>query len=217
MTATAEPAVASPVPGGGGVLGVVLAGGRSSRMGRDKARLRLDGRTLLRRALRLLATRCSEVMVSGRAVPGLVSIPDLHPGLGPTGGIASARAWARRHAAPGEAPLLLFVPLDMPGLRPEDLDRLLAALGPADAAHFAGHPLPLLLRAGARPLPDPGPAQGGKAPSIRAWLGGLDVVVLDPAGADLDNVNTPEQWARVRGVAPPDGAADPAQTGSTDS
>src|SRR5690348_14599122 len=65
--------------------GFVLAGGRSRRMGRDKALLEWRGGTLLQHMTGLLATVCNPVLVVGRD-----ELPDLVPGLGPVGGIVTA-------------------------------------------------------------------------------------------------------------------------------
>src|SRR5579859_5479057 len=76
--------------------GVVLAGGASRRMGRDKAALVLDGEPLLARVVSRLREAVDRVIVIGppdRAaiVPSDVSVfLDLEPGLGPLGGIYSA-------------------------------------------------------------------------------------------------------------------------------
>ena len=59
---------------------VILAGGRSVRMGRDKALLRINGETLLARTTRLAhEAGAAPVYLSGReGVPG--ALPDRHPG-----------------------------------------------------------------------------------------------------------------------------------------
>ena len=67
------------------VTGFVLAGGESSRMGRDKAALKWKGQSLLHQMTGLLKAVCDSVHVVGRA-----DLPDHHPGLGPIGGIATA-------------------------------------------------------------------------------------------------------------------------------
>jgi molybdopterin-guanine dinucleotide biosynthesis protein A len=73
--------------------GFVLAGGRSSRMGRDKALLTLDGEPLVKRAIRKLSEICAEVAIAGGTEDlnqfGRV-VPDVNPGCGPLGGIVSA-------------------------------------------------------------------------------------------------------------------------------
>lgn len=109
-----------PVP----VSGAVLAGGRSSRLGQDKALLRLDGETLLARAVRTLSGVCDEVLVVGphaRAdvVPDVRVVPDERPGVGPLGGIAAAL-----RSMGGDR--LLAVATDMPLLNVELLRHLIA-------------------------------------------------------------------------------------------
>jgi molybdopterin-guanine dinucleotide biosynthesis protein A len=73
------------------ILGVVLAGGQSTRFGSDKALAELGGRTLLARAYDTLGGFCEYVVVAGREKgPGHV-IPDWpRPGMGPLAGIAAA-------------------------------------------------------------------------------------------------------------------------------
>ncbi len=108
-----------------GVTGAVLAGGRSTRLGRDKALLTLDGEPLLARAVRLLREVCDTVLVIGpperaAVVPGVPVHPDERPGCGPLGGIATAL-----RAMSGDR--LLAVATDMPFLRPALLRYLLSA------------------------------------------------------------------------------------------
>ncbi|MHB1021054.1 MAG: molybdenum cofactor guanylyltransferase [Acidobacteriaceae bacterium] len=73
--------------------GFVLAGGRSSRMGCDKALLEFAGKPLVQRAVGKLQHLCAEVWILGDR-PDLASyapcIPDAHPGCGPLGGLESA-------------------------------------------------------------------------------------------------------------------------------
>jgi len=72
------------------ILGVVLAGGQSTRFGSDKALAELGGRTLLARAYDTLGGFCELVVVAGREKgPGHV-IPDWpRAGMGPLAGIAA--------------------------------------------------------------------------------------------------------------------------------
>lgn len=79
--------------------GVVLAGGKSTRLGQDKTEIVFAGVSLLWRAVALLRRHCESVMVVGRKAPdaypggGHQNVPwllDKVPGCGPAGGIATA-------------------------------------------------------------------------------------------------------------------------------
>jgi molybdopterin-guanine dinucleotide biosynthesis protein A len=95
------------------VEGFILAGGESSRMGRDKALLELDGMPLVVRAARLLQSVVGAPTVVGYreefGALGLRTIADDAPGAGPLGGIATALRVAR-------APWSLIVACDLPYL-----------------------------------------------------------------------------------------------------
>jgi len=97
-------------------LGAVLAGGRSSRFGSDKALAMLDGRTLLDHAAAALGPHCDAVVVVGRG-----EIADWpRPDMGPLGGIAGALI----HAANAGFDQVLTAPVDCVRL-PDDLRALL--------------------------------------------------------------------------------------------
>lgn len=105
--------------------GALLAGGRSRRLGRDKALLRLGGETLIARAARALVAVADEVAIVGAGQGdysslGLPVIADERPGLGPLGGI---------HAALGGSPHcgILVLACDLP-FAGEPLLRYLAEL-----------------------------------------------------------------------------------------
>lgn len=76
------------------LTGFVLAGGKSTRMGTDKAALSLEGRTLLEHALEILRQVAGEVAILGpRQLYGGYGVPvieDIYPGCGPLGGIHAA-------------------------------------------------------------------------------------------------------------------------------
>ena len=129
-------------------LGCVLAGGKSSRMGRDKATLSFRGRPLVEHAVaRLRAIGCQVAIAGSR--PDLESyapvLPDLHPGCGPLGGIESALAAALAEDGPGIR--VLFVPVDLPLLPATFLSLLLERAertgAPATIPLLGGRPQPL--------------------------------------------------------------------------
>jgi molybdopterin-guanine dinucleotide biosynthesis protein A len=71
----------------------ILAGGKSTRMGTDKALVLLDGRTLLSRMLDLARQLTSNVHIigdPGKFAPFSSTIEDIFPGCGPLGGIHAA-------------------------------------------------------------------------------------------------------------------------------
>lgn len=75
------------------VSAFILAGGKSTRMGTDKAFVPLDGRTLLARALDLARQITSHVYIVGEGkkfAPFAPVVEDIYPGCGPLGGIHAA-------------------------------------------------------------------------------------------------------------------------------
>ncbi|WP_068497384.1 molybdenum cofactor guanylyltransferase [Paenibacillus kribbensis] len=106
------------------VTGIIVAGGRSSRMGQDKALLQLGGVTVLERIAEVLGQVAGRVIAVTRDTEqyrglGLETTADLYPGLGPLSGIhaglsASKTEWG------------IVVACDMPFVQPEVLHALLA-------------------------------------------------------------------------------------------
>lgn len=77
------------------ILGAVLAGGKSTRFGSDKALAELQGHTLISRAVDALSGFADHVIVVGREQAPAPTVPDWpHPGMGPLGGIAAALRYA---------------------------------------------------------------------------------------------------------------------------
>src|SRR5262245_61947659 len=87
-----------------GLTGFILAGGKSARMGRDKALLDWHGRTLLDHMSDLVARVTDDVRVVGRD-----PLPDRLQGLGPLSGIATALEASATNAN-------LMVAVDLPFL-----------------------------------------------------------------------------------------------------
>ena len=99
----------------GRLLGAVLAGGASRRMGTDKAALAVGGRTMIERAVSALRPHCGEtVVVSAR--PETPSgawrvVADERPETGPLAGLEAALAEAGRSGCIGVAVLAVDLPL----------------------------------------------------------------------------------------------------------
>ncbi len=97
------------------VLGAIIAGGKSTRFGSDKALAELHGRRLIDRVADVLAPQVAELIVVGRMHDGLASISDQPaPAMGPLGGVAAAllEARARGYSAVLTAPCDAY---DLPG------------------------------------------------------------------------------------------------------
>jgi molybdopterin-guanine dinucleotide biosynthesis protein A len=90
--------------------GVLLAGGKSLRMGHDKACIEIDGRPLLSRSLELLRQYFAAILIAGDrpdlAEPGIPAIPDLYPGSA-LGGLYTGLQTAKTD-------WIFVVPCDMP-------------------------------------------------------------------------------------------------------
>jgi molybdopterin-guanine dinucleotide biosynthesis protein A len=185
------------------VYGLILAGGSSSRMQRDKAALPYHGKSQLDRAFELASRHLSKVFVSVRASqtsdPTRAQRPmivDRIPGEGPIVGIRSALA-----AYPDIAWLVLAC--DLPFLSDAALSQLLRERdtdGLATAYRSAHDGLPEPLCAIWEPAAGPALASyqndGGRCP--RKFLIRHAVRLLEPLDRRaLDNVNTPEEYAEA--------------------
>ncbi|EGD59513.1 putative molybdopterin-guanine dinucleotide biosynthesis protein [Novosphingobium nitrogenifigens DSM 19370] len=118
------------------ILGVVLAGGLSTRFGSDKAQALWRGRSLLDHALDALAPHCASLAVCGRDYPGVTVLADRpEPGQGPLGGLNAALHHAQAHGFDG----VLVTGCDMP-VFPAALAAALVGDGPAvlEGSHLAG-------------------------------------------------------------------------------
>jgi molybdenum cofactor guanylyltransferase len=104
-------------------MGFLLAGGKSSRMGADKAFLDFGGQTLLDRALAVMGAVCDRVAIVGDPTQFAkyeLVVPDIFSGCGPLAGIHAALV----HSA---AELNLMLAVDMPFVSKELLEFLFAA------------------------------------------------------------------------------------------
>jgi molybdenum cofactor guanylyltransferase len=185
------------------VFGLILAGGSSSRMQRDKASLQYRGKSQLDRAFELAARHVPRVFVSVR--PSQVGDPARarHPiiidsiaGEGPIVGIRSALA-----ANPQVAWLVLAC--DLPFLSDAALSQLLRERDPSAVAtaYRSAHdglpePLCAIWEPAAAAALAAYEAEGGRCP--RKFLIRQAVPLLEPRDPRaLDNVNTPEEYSRA--------------------
>lgn len=185
---------------------VILAGGRSSRMGRDKASLELHGQTLLARQIHLAhQAGAAEILISGRPdadyppFNGRV-ILDRFPGSGPLAGIESALAVATQ-------PLVLVLAVDMPYLNVALLQKLGAQhgenIGAIPRVQDRIEPLAAVYPRRAQPLaeallarnpagksePAPGPTDFARLCVERGLARWVDISAAEAGG--FRSVNTP--------------------------
>ena len=186
------------------VAGLVLAGGRSTRFGGEKAAAILHGRPLLLWAVRRLRTRCLNVAVNARpdtetqALAIAEQLDVLHdaPGDadGPLAGVKAGLAWAAMNGARA----LAVSPCDAP-LLPDDLfARLIDAAGAGAAMAVTDEgrqPLCAVWPVTALPAITEALSGGGHPPTWRMLEEiGAKQVMFHPADA-FTNVNTRDDLA----------------------
>ena len=189
------------------IYGLILAGGASTRMQRDKAALKYQGKTQLDRAFELLSRYLDHVFVSVRADqtsdPTRAHLPmivDSVEGTGPIVGIRSAFA-----AHPNVSWFVLACDLPFfsealiyPLVRQRDTYGFATSLATAYKSAHDGLPEPLcaIWEPSAAPLLTQYQAAGGHCPRKFLIRNGAHLVDL-PDPRALDNVNTPEEYSEA--------------------
>lgn len=165
-----------------GIAGVVLAGGRSRRMGQNKALLEFNGKPLARHMMGVLRlTGLRHIYVSGD-VEGYPCIPDAQPFSGPAQAIVNV--WREIPGYQG----YLFVPVDMPFLTPEALKDLLKH---RTGTYFQDSPLPAYFTP---------PFKEFTGDSVRDLMATQEAVGIPLPEQDcscLRNLNTPDEWQQA--------------------
>jgi molybdopterin-guanine dinucleotide biosynthesis protein A len=180
------------------IHGLVLAGGKSRRMGSDKALLMHDGQSQLSLAVAMLSRALPKVFVSARKDQvdeaerrKFEQIVDRYDDMGPVAGILSALesdatvSW-------------LVLACDLPNVDNDTIAELIAAHTGEHpfTAYKSSHdglpePLCAIFSAGSRPIVESFVAEGIVCP--RKMLIRSDTLLLEQANpASLDNMNTPE-------------------------
>ena len=109
--------------------GIILAGGQSSRMGKEKGLIHWKGKPLIEHAIAILAPVCGNIIISANHAHfdsyGYPVVGDLFPGCGPMGGIFSA-------LTKSETLHNLVIPTDTPFVTPEIYRHLISHSGSFD-------------------------------------------------------------------------------------
>ncbi len=185
---------------GTGITVGILAGGRGTRMGRDKATLPFGGRSLLAHVLDNVRDAASEILVSCRAdappeVHDARVVLDTEAGRGPVEGVL-------RILEESASPFVCVLPVDMPWVTGPHLRRLVDALHGVDALALSSdgvpEPFPLVARRGVRAAVRAAVREGdlkvtsflGRVTTRRVEL--ADLFGRDEAVLLTRNLNTPE-------------------------
>jgi molybdopterin-guanine dinucleotide biosynthesis protein A len=202
-------------------VGVVLAGGKSARMGTEKAALRIGGEPLLARILGRLRLALPAVYVVGpprlrTLAPEFPVLPDDTPDAGPLGGLATALAHLSELSNLSELTYshAFVVGCDMPFVEP----KLVTAMAHYSLSHPDADVVALRTSRGLEPLhavyanscaqAAHEQVSSGKARALGALLARLrvkelpasEVAYYDPAGRSAFNVNTPEAWREALAI-----------------
>lgn len=175
------------------IIGAVLAGGQSARMGSDKGLLEVDAHNMIAQTVNIIESTSVNHVVVSRNDRKAEHIQDLIPNKGPLGGIYSLMS-----AFPDCD--LLIIPVDLP-LLTADVLQTLVNVGQSSSSntHFGGHVLPLyistqpaMLTYLKNVLTDMGNL------SIRRFVASFPIneIALDENKA-LFNANTPAQWEQA--------------------
>lgn len=177
--------------------GLVLMGGRSTRMGKDKFSLEMQGITLLEKTRSKLFHVCQKVHVSGRSEQRIDSvdfIPDVILDMGPIGGILSAM-----EARPDKA--LLVCAVDLPRLSLSLLRQLVDERDPfkvATAFTIDGYNEPLCAIYEPRARAELFQCLGRRRNCPRAVLKHANTKLIPcPEPEAMGNANTPEEYERL--------------------
>ncbi len=177
--------------------GVVLAGGRSSRMGQDKALLPWHGVPLYQYMGTILAqANAAEVMVSRRndgSPQGQTWLQDIVPDRGPMSGIHGALVASKAEA-------LVIVPVDMPLLTSTHIMTLVDHFDGRHGVEFYDYSLPLLLPVNRQVISAVEESIYSTNPKhyalwrLREKLGTRQLPVPDDHQQAFANTNTPTEW-----------------------
>lgn len=201
------------------VVGAILLGGQSRRMGEPKALVDVGGEALAHRvAAALVGGGCTHLDLIGDdpavterldlsdLVEGWGSRPDRWSGIGPLGGLATAVSEAADDGT--DEMMVVVAACDQPDLQGDLVARLVAALQAAPpevrsaapvTADGRRHPLPSVWRASAGPILA-GLIEAGARRADAGFepAGVVDVAADAEALADLDTPDDLARWRHVR-------------------
>lgn len=193
------------------ITGVLLVGGESRRMGKNKALLEIEGKPLIQRNLEVLDSVCSQVLISSREANlytgyGYEVIPDVVKGKGPLVGLCSALRQA-------DYEHIFLVACDMPLLNQHAIRFIWKRVGDFDAAvpYALGkiHPLHAVYHKRTLPIIEENLQKETLKITQVVYNLKTNILRIEDEATDsmeeelilqsLSNVNTPEEWETLLG------------------
>lgn len=167
-------------------LGAIIAGGKATRFGGDKAAAMLNGRPLIDHVVEGLRKQVDHLIVVGREWPGMESVGDLpSPDFGPLGGMNSALHYAQKNGFDEVVTAGCDI-LPVPEFQREWLDR--------QAIYVDGHYLFGIWSAELAPILEKHLSVQNNL-SMRNWIAAIDARPIELAGI-FQNFNTPSDLAQ---------------------
>lgn len=177
--------------------GLLLTGGRSRRMGFDKALIRIGNRTLAQRTGSILTTVCPFVLEVGPGYSDLPAVHEVQPGQGPLAAIAAG--WAALKGTKWEGPVIV-VATDLPLLSEQVLHWIADHPAPGTVVPVVdGRAQPLCARYSPEVLERAVDLVDAGERSVMALVDGAGVTQVDAGvlSAGLQDADTPADLDRL--------------------
>lgn len=183
------------------VIAVILVGGKSSRMEKDKALLMLNGLRLVDHIAKVLTSSGIKKIITSGIIEGYENVPDLVKNKGPVGGICSSII----HCQKNHFTKAIIIPVDMPLISSEVIHFMIESSSDSEFTHFKEKPLPLVVKISEsvadfcvktnQNLFD------GKEISVKSFLKNFTtsaIIIPQNLVKNLTNTNTKKEWEEAQ-------------------
>jgi molybdopterin-guanine dinucleotide biosynthesis protein A len=183
------------------VIGIILIGGKSSRMGKEKASLMFNDLRLVDHIAKILTSSGVKEIITSGIIKGYEGVSDLVKNKGPVGGICSSIIYCQKNSFTKA----IIVPVDMPLISLEVINFMVTSSGNSKFTHFEEKPLPLVVRISdsiasfcAKTNQD---LSDGKEMSVKSFLKNFttsSITIPQNLAKNLTNTNTPKEWEEAQ-------------------
>lgn len=177
------------------IVAIILAGGNSSRMGKNKALLPYNGKRLVDHiANQLILSGIKNIIISG-SVEGYECIPDIIKNGGPLVGIATVISKIY-----GDYDSFLILPVDLPLLNSDVINQLINNNNNCDVICFKSNPLPFKINKSSALLAKLNSSnfiENSSKQSVKSFLSKFNTQILELSDKNINaltNTNTPNEW-----------------------